>query len=432
MKSIRKIAERIEAGFASKGIKKYSYRLVEKETRELSAENGEFSLLRTLFDNTATLSAFKSGKNGIVRGNDFSDSGIDALVQSAVLSAEAAVKDPAHDIAPEQEAAKFRQGCLRPDFDRFFDKVKELLSDIRTEYPKIQIMNVIGEYVKEHSLFRNSNGVDFEQSAGEYVVIVEFAGHEGDKTTNLEFTTVQMKDLDGKIIDKGSLRYHLDNAQKQLEQIQLTGKFTGSVIFTPELFAEFMGMVARNYISDGVLIDGTSLWKKKIGKKVADDKLTVTLKSSDRRIVVGERYTADGFRTEDLPIIEKGILKNFQIGLYASKKIKKPVSKNSSTDLVVKAGNTSLEKMIASVKRGLIVGGFSGGNPGTNGEFSGVAKNSYYVEDGQIKGAVSEVMINGNLGKALMHIRSISSEVLCDGGMVVPYVLVDNIVVSGK
>ena len=432
MKSIRKIAERIEAGFASKGIKKYSYRLVEKETRELSAENGEFSLLRTLFDNTATLSAFKGGKNGIVRGNDFSDSGIDALVQSAVLSAEAAVKDPAHDIAPEQEAAKFRQGCLKPDFDRFFDKVKELLSDIRTEYPKIQIMNVIGEYVKEHSLFRNSNGVDFEQSAGEYVVIVEFAGHEGDKTTNLEFTTVQMKDLDGKIIDKGSLRYHLDNAQKQLEQIQLTGKFTGSVIFTPELFAEFMGMVARNYISDGVLIDGTSLWKRKIGKKVADDKLTVTLKSSDRRIVVGERYTADGFRTEDLPIIEKGILKNFQIGLYASKKIKKPVSKNSSTDLVVKAGNTPLEKMIASVKRGLIVGGFSGGNPGTNGEFSGVAKNSYYVEDGQIKGAVSEVMINGNLGKALMHIRSISSEVLCDGGMVVPYVLVDNIVVSGK
>ena len=432
MKSIRKIAERIEAGFASKGIKKYSYRLVEKETRELSAENGEFSLLRTLFDNTATLSAFKSGKNGIVRGNDFSDSGIDALVQSAVLSAEAAVKDPAHDIAPEQEAAKFRQGCLKPDFDRFFDKVKELLSDIRTEYPKIQIMNVIGEYVKEHSLFRNSNGVDFEQSAGEYVVIVEFAGHEGNKTTNLEFTTVQMKDLDGKIIDTGSLRYHLDNAQKQLEQIQLTGKFTGSVIFTPELFAEFMGMVARNYISDGVLIDGTSLWKRKIGKKVADDKLTVTLKSSDRRIVVGERYTADGFRTEDLPIIEKGILKNFQIGLYASKKIKKPVSKNSSTDLVVKAGNTPLEKMIASVKRGLIVGGFSGGNPGTNGEFSGVAKNSYYVEDGQIKSAVSEVMINGNLGKALMHIRSISSEVLCDGGMVVPYVLVDNIVVSGK
>ncbi|MBQ7283195.1 MAG: TldD/PmbA family protein [Spirochaetales bacterium] len=432
MKSIRKIAERIEAGFASKGIKKYSYHIVEKETRELSAENGEFSLLRTLFDNNVVLSAFKSGKNGIVSGNDMSDAGIDALVSSAVLSAEAAVKDPAHDIAPEQEAAKFRQGCLKPDFDRFFERVKELLSDIKAEYPKIQIMNVISKYVKAHSLLRNSNGVDFEANAGHYEVVIEFAGHEGDKTTSLEYTGVMMKDLEQRIIDMGSMRYHLDNAQKQLDQISLSGKFTGSVIFTPELFAEFLMMVVGNYISDAVLIDGTSLWKKKIGKKVADEKLTFTIKSSDRRLVEGERYTADGFRTEDLPIIEKGVLKNFKIGLYASKKIKKPVSKNSSMDFVVNPGKSSLQEMIASVKKGLIVGGFSGGQPGASGEFSGVAKNSYYVEDGQIKGAVSELMINGNLGSALQDIRAISSEVLADGAMVVPYVLVDNIVISGK
>ena len=41
-------------------------------------------------------------------------------------------------------------------------------------------------------------------------------------------------------------------------------------------------------------------------------------------------------------------------------------------------------------------------------------------------------MINGNLGKALMNIRDISSECVMDGAMVVPYVLVDGIVVSGK
>ena len=193
-----------------------------------------------------------------------------------------------------------------------------------------------------------------------------------------------------------------------------------------------MAMVDQNYLSDGVLIDGTSLWKRKLGKKVADEKLTVTLKSSDKRIVVGERFTADGFRTEDLPIIEKGILKNFSIGLYAAKKTKRPVSKNSSMDLVIQGGKTPLEEMIKSIKKGLIVGGFSGGHPSTNGEFSGVAKNSYYVENGEIKGAVSEVMINGNLGKALLNIKAISKELLVDGGIVSPYVLVDGIVVSGK
>ncbi|MBP5552590.1 MAG: TldD/PmbA family protein [Spirochaetales bacterium] len=432
MKDLRKIASRIEAQFASKKISKYSYNLVAKETRELSAENGEFSLLRTLFDNNATLSAYKAGKNGVVRGNDFSDAGIDALVSSAALSAESAMKDSAHDISPEQEAAKFRQGCLTPDFDKFFGKMKELLGDIRKEYPKIQIMNVIGEYIKTHSLFRNSNGVDFEETSGAYAFMIEFAGHEGDKTTSLDYCSVVLKDLDRRFIDMGNVRYHLDNAQKQLNQVSLTGKFTGSIIMTPELFAEFLMMVQGNYLSDGVLIDGTSLWKKKIGKQVADEKLTFTLKSKDKRLVVGERYTADGFRTEDLPIIEKGILKNFTIGLYAAKKTKKPVSKNSSRDYVINPGKTPLEEMIASVKKGLIVGGFSGGQPSTNGEFSGVAKNSYYVEDGKIKGAVSEVMINGNLGESLMNIRALSQELVIDGSMVAPYALIDNIVVSGK
>ena len=432
MKDLRKIAERIEAQFASKKIKKYSYKLTAKETRELSAENGEFSLLRTLFDNNAIVSAYKAGKNGVVRGNDFSDAGIDALVQSAVLSAESAVKDPAHDISPAQESAKFRQGCLTPDFDKFFTKVKELIEDVHKEYPKVQIMNIIGEYIKEHSLFRNSNGVDFEDTSGAYAFVLEFAGHEGDKTTSLDYCDVVTKDLDGRFIDMGNVRYHLDNAQKQLDQIPLTGKFTGPIILTPELLAQFLMMVQDNYLSDAVLIDGTSLWKKKLGKKVADEKLTLTLKSHDKRIVVGERFTADGFRTEDVPVIEKGILKNFTIGLYAAKKTKKQVTMNSSRDYVINAGKTPLEDMIKSVKKGLIVGGFSGGNPSTNGEFSGVAKNSYYVENGEIKGAVSEVMINGNLGKALLDIKALSKELLTEGSMVGPYALIDGIVVSGK
>ena len=432
MKDLRKIAERIEAQFASKKIKKYSYKLTAKETRELSAENGEFSLLRTLFDNNAIVSAYKAGKNGVVRGNDFSDAGIDALVQSAVLSAESAVKDPAHDISPAQESAKFRQGCLTPDFDKFFTKVKELIEDVHKEYPKVQIMNVIGEYIKEHSLFRNSNGVDFEDTSGAYAFVLEFAGHEGDKTTSLDYCDVVTKDLDGRFIDMGNVRYHLDNAQKQLDQIPLTGKFTGPIILTPELLAQFLMMVQGNYLSDAVLIDGTSLWKKKLGKKVADEKLTLTLKSHDKRIVVGERFTADGFRTEDVPVIEKGILKNFTIGLYAAKKTKKQVTMNSSRDYVINAGKTPLEDMIKSVKKGLLVGGFSGGQPSTNGEFSGVAKNSYYIENGEIKGAVSEVMINGNLGKALLDIKALSKELLTEGSMVGPYALIDGIVVSGK
>ena len=95
-------------------------------------------------------------------------------------------------------------------------------------------------------------------------------------------------------------------------------------------------------------------------------------------------------------------------------------------------GISTLAELIASVDRGLILGGFSGGQPGTNGEFSGVAKNSFLIENGKIKGAVTETMVNGNLGEVVRNIRGISKELKCDGGSVVPYIAVDGIVISGK
>lgn len=432
MKSIREISQIVENVLASNGISKYDYRLIEKEKRELNAENGEFSLLRTLFDNSAVITVYKDGKHGVVSGNDFSDEGIAALVASAISSADSAIADPAHDIAPKQMKEAFRQGVCKPDFDKLFERVNELIQDIGKEYPKVQLLNVIGEYVEAHVLYRNSNGTDFENTYGVYGASLEFSGHDGDKTSSLDYCGFETADLDSRFIDLASVRYHLDNAQKQLEQIPLSGKFEGDVIFTPECFAEFVSSAVGNFLSDRPILDGTSIWKDKIGEQVASESLTVTLKSSDPRIVCGQRFTGDGFRTEDLPIIEKGILKNFTIGLYIANKTGKPVSKNSSRDLVVENGSSSFEAMVKGIKKGIVIGGFSGGAPSSNGDFSGVAKNSYYIEDGAIKGAVSEIMVNGNLATMLMNIKEISSEVVLDGAMVVPYVCVGGIVISGK
>ena len=147
---------------------------------------------------------------------------------------------------------------------------------------------------------------------------------------------------------------------------------------------------------------------------------------------VDEIVVVSGFRSEEVTLIEKGVLKTHRLSLYGSNKTGRPLVKNTGSDLVIEAGDRTLEELIASVDRGLVMGGFSGGQPGTNGEFSGVAKNSFLIENGKIKGAVTETMVNGNLGDAFRNIRGISREVLCNGGFVVPYIAVDGIVVSGK
>ena len=126
------------------------------------------------------------------------------------------------------------------------------------------------------------------------------------------------------------------------------------------------------------------------------------------------------------------MLKTHSLSLYAANKTGRPVVKNTGWSLIVDPGEKSFDEIIKSVDKGLIMGNFSGGEPGANGEFSGVAKNSFFVENGEIKYALSETMVNGNLGEIVKNIRDISKDVVCDGSSVIPYIAVDGVVISGK
>jgi len=61
-----------------------------------------------------------------------------------------------------------------------------------------------------------------------------------------------------------------------------------------------------------------------------------------------------------------------------------------------------------------------------------VAKNSYYIEDGEIKYPVSETMIAGNLKDLLKSIKHISRETVNDGGSVFPWITFSGVTISGK
>ena len=429
---LRETAGFLDGILREQKIEKYTYTLSQSEKQELNLENGGFKLLRTVFNNSGTLKVFLGSKMGSVSGNDITENGLKKLVEDAKAAAESASEDPCHDIAPDQGTDVFRQGVYEPDMDRFIERIREFLDTVKAEYPMVRIMMGMGSYDRWNWISRNTNGTEFEAFAGQYSFNIEFCASDGERTTGLDYTGFTAKTLDTPFIEMGDVRRRLADIQRSIAPEPLQGKFEGTVILTPGCAAEFIYMTLGNYVSDGVVINGTSQWLDKVGEQVADEKLTIVLKPYDERIVMGERATASGFRAEDVTIIDRGVLKTHWLSLYGANKTGRPVVKNTSFDLVVAPGDQTLEQMIASVDKGLILGGFSGGQPGTNGEFSGVAKNSFLIENGKIKCAVTETMVNGNLGEALRNIRAISGEQLCNGGVVVPYIAVDGIVISGK
>ena len=432
MSGLREIADRFDGIIKSRNLEKYSYTLSESEKQELNLENGEFKLMRTVFNNNGNIKVFLGTKMGMVSGNDITEEGLNKLVDDGIAAAESATEDPAHDIAPDQGKDVFRQGVYEPDLDRFIERVKEFLATAAKEYPLVKIMSSIASYDKWTWISRNTNGTEFEAFGGQYAFTLELCASDGETTTGLDYTYFSTKDLDRPFIELADVRDKLESVQNSIKTEALNGKFEGTIIMTPAIASQFIAGALMNFASSGVIIDGTGLWLNKVGEQVADEKLTVALKPYDDRIVMGERATGSGFRTEEATLIDKGVLKTHLLSLYAANKTGRPVLKNTGFDIVIEPGDVSYKDMIASVEKGLLVGGFSGGNPGANGEFSGVAKNSFLIENGKIKGAVTETMINGNLSDAVKNITAISKEQICNGSSVAPYVAIKGIVVSGK
>ena len=86
--------------------------------------------------------------------------------------------------------------------------------------------------------------------------------------------------------------------------------------------------------------------------------------------------------------------------------------------------------MIKDVDKGIILCRFSGGSPSDNGDFSGVAKNSFYIENGEIQYPITETMISGNIAQMFMNIIDISNDTIDFGYNILPWISFDGITIS--
>lgn len=432
MENLKLIANKTIEKLRKEGADKARCIVVSKETQEFNVDGGEFSLFRTLFDNSVSIMLIKDNKKGNIAINRFDDESITEAVKNCINVAGSGTPDEAWDIAPKQENKIFTEGCSTPDIDLFFERTKELVKDVKERHPRIILEQMILSHVKTKNVYLDTNGTEFEELSGNYNISLMFSGHEGEKVTSFFGTGVITDSLDKPFIELGSIEKDLADVENQLNIVPLTGKFEGVALLNPGCLEEIMYSLIGNFAGTNVILDGTSVWKDKINAKVADERITISFNPLDDRIVCGERYTDDGFISENYDFIKDGVLKSFVIPLYAANKTGYERAKNSSYSIVIKEGDAPVEDMIKGIKKGLIVGRFSGGSPSINGDFSGVAKNSFLVEDGKVVGAVNEVMINGNLAELLNNVVAISKETVQDGAKVMPYMAFDKVIISGK
>ena len=133
----------------------------------------------------------------------------------------------------------------------------------------------------------------------------------------------------------------------------------------------------------------------------------------------------------DVDIVKDGRLENFLVDFYIARKLGLPQTAGV-WNFVVPPGGCSLDEIVAGTERGIILSRFSGGSPNSNLEFSGVAKNSFYIEAGEIRHALSETMVTGSLQNVLRNIRAVSREQVNFGDHAYPYLAASGVTISAK
>ena len=413
----------------SKGIDKAHGSISESEKKELSIEAGKISLLRTTFQNSIFLEGIKDFKQGSISINKVSKTEVDDSIEKLLILIESSQVDDANDIAEKQDKETFVKGQLSPNLDNMYDRLDSFNNHVKSNHKNIILEAGILDHVTSNAYVMNTNGIDFNINKGEYGFSPMFTAKKGSLTSSFNYTSYSSLNLDDEIKDRGYVNQLMHQSDQQLYSKKLQNKFVGQVIVTPHCLSDFLSFIESS-ISDGALISGTSIYKDKIGKKIANSNFTLSSLPVGNDVSCGYFLTSDGYKARNINIIENGILNTHLLSLYGSKKTGGKRVSNDGGAHQIKSSTNNLKNMIKDIDRGIILCRFSGGSPSDNGDFSGVAKNSFYIENGKIQFPITETMISGNIAQMFMNIIDISSDNIDFGYNILPWISFDGITIS--
>jgi len=224
------------------------------------------------------------------------------------------------------------------------------------------------------------------------------------------------------------------------------------VILEPSALAELVEWM--NYIGFGskTFQEQTSFLSNRIGKKIMGENVTMYDDGTDPSGIAFP-FDFEGVPKQKVMLIENGIAKGVVYNsLHAHKEGKKSTGHALTPDnsegayamnLFLAGGQSSLEKMIQSTERGILVTRFhyiNGLLDTTNAVLTGMTRDgTFWVQDGKIKHGIKNLRFTDSMLKAFSHVSQISQErkIVASwwddvGCIVAPAMLIDKFKFTGK
>jgi len=224
------------------------------------------------------------------------------------------------------------------------------------------------------------------------------------------------------------------------------------VILEPSAVAALVEWM--NYIGFGSksFQEGTSFLSNRIGQKIMGQNVTMYDDGTDESAIAFP-FDFEGVPKQKVMLIEKGVARGVVYdSLSAHKEGKRSTGHALTPDnsegtfalnLFIEGGDSSLDKMLKSVKRGILITRFhyiNGLLDTTNAVLTGMTRDgTFWVEDGKIKHGIKNLRFTDSMLKAFSNVSQISQERKIVnswwedvGCIVAPAMLMDNLKFTGK
>ena len=262
----------------------------------------------------------------------------------------------------------------------------------------------------------NSNGVEAYQSLTEAELKVVPVSAEGMSLRSAFAHDVTQIDFE-RVAAEALERCSLNKDQREIE----LGQY--DVILEPGCLAAVMMWLSFIAFGSNSFIDGTSFLAGRLGERSMGEQITI-YDSVHEQEAQGLPFDLQGFPKKRVTLIERGINRGVVFDLVSAKQAgAEPTGHAGPPDspwgaipwnICMEPGDSSLEEMIASCERGLLISQFhylNGYLDTKKALMTGMTRyGTFLIEEGKIKHAVPNLRWTESMLRAFSNVRAISRE----------------------
>jgi len=175
-----------------------------------------------------------------------------------------------------------------------------------------------------------------------------------------------------------------------------------------------------------------SFLAEKKGQKVTSESLTLIDDPFLKSGLSSRLFDSDGLPAKKRVLIEEGILKEFYIDWYYSRKLNCEPTTGSPSNLIIHEGKRSLEEIMKDIGRGILITGFIGGNSNsTTGDMS-IGIFGKLFENGEFVQPVAEMNIADNHLIFWKKLVEIANDTWIYSDWRTPSLVFQDVIVSGE